>query len=153
MSPGLPTPCYHLVVPLSLSLPRSMSPSDNPRRGPQTDITSLGGQQMSRSPNPKLPPQERFLRERVGPGVANEAPAGCESQSAAVGWKLPFLLLSICQSYLTFLSFIFAVALFGGFTPFTKRVWVLKSHHGKQHAHTHTPQAFFPPFLHKQVLL
>lgn len=56
VSLGLPTPCYHLVAPLPLSLAASMSPSDNPRQGPQTDVTSLGAQWMSRSPDPELPP-------------------------------------------------------------------------------------------------
>lgn len=82
---SLPTPCYHLVAPLSLPLFWSMSPSDNPRQRPQTDVTSLDGQLPSLSPNPKLPPQERFLRERVGPGVANHGPVDHKSQTAALG--------------------------------------------------------------------
>ena len=56
LSLGLPTPSYHLVAPLPLPLAASMSPSDNPRQGPPTDVTSLGGQRMSRSPDPQLLP-------------------------------------------------------------------------------------------------
>lgn len=89
VSLGLPTPCCHLVAPLPLSpLAASMSPSDNPRQGPQTDVTSLGGQRMSRSPDPQLPPEERFLQERVGPRATDQAPAARESQPAKASPQL-----------------------------------------------------------------
>lgn len=44
----------HLLAPLSLPPPRDLSPSDNPRRGLQSYVTSLGGRLASRSPNPQL---------------------------------------------------------------------------------------------------
>lgn len=118
--------CHSLLssgAPLCLSLPGVMSLSDNPSWDPQTYVTSLGGQLLGMNPDPKLPVAKSFSTgrsPRSQPWDSKKSLGRNTKKPHFTCWlKIALVVIKrlVERPYFS-LSFIFAVAIFGGFTPF-----------------------------------